>query len=257
MSHNVCVHPGYYLKYHIREGNTNNSETYTFGNITGTNNILVTKQDYLGNIGMINDTILLDLHTGYGYSEQRNATIPFFAVLPIPIQYNQSDISVVQSTKNFNGFNRTTIIAMHITNSSSLLMEYDIQTGALLSSHSLAFTKLSGKPALIGFSDDLVDTNIISSDSLQHKIVIPAWIKNTAGWWADRTIGDTDFVKAIQYLISNGIMQLSHGSSGHNLSQEIPSWVKTNAGWWARGKISDGDFISGIQYLINSGIVKV
>ena len=37
---------------------------------------------------------------------------------------------------------------------------------------------------------------------------IPAWIKNNAGWWADDLIGDSDFVSGIQYLISEGIMNI-------------------------------------------------
>jgi hypothetical protein len=39
-------------------------------------------------------------------------------------------------------------------------------------------------------------------------ITIPTWIKNNAKWWADGTIGDTDFVSGIQYLIQQGIIKL-------------------------------------------------
>jgi hypothetical protein len=35
---------------------------------------------------------------------------------------------------------------------------------------------------------------------------IPAWIKTNAGWWANGQISDGDFVKGIQWLISNGII---------------------------------------------------
>ena len=37
---------------------------------------------------------------------------------------------------------------------------------------------------------------------------IPAWIKNNAGWWADDLIEDSDFVSGIQYLITEGIMNV-------------------------------------------------
>ena len=30
---------------------------------------------------------------------------------------------------------------------------------------------------------------------------IPAWIKNTAGWWATDTISETEFVNAIEFLV--------------------------------------------------------
>ena len=39
--------------------------------------------------------------------------------------------------------------------------------------------------------------------------VIPDWIKNNAGWWADGQIPDAAFVSGLQWLISNGIMKLS------------------------------------------------
>jgi len=38
---------------------------------------------------------------------------------------------------------------------------------------------------------------------------IPGWIKNNAGWRADGQIDDGSFVTAIQWLISNGIMNIS------------------------------------------------
>jgi len=39
--------------------------------------------------------------------------------------------------------------------------------------------------------------------------VIPDWIKNNAGWWADGMIPDDAFVSGLQWLISNGIMKIS------------------------------------------------
>ena len=39
--------------------------------------------------------------------------------------------------------------------------------------------------------------------------MIPEWVKNTAGWWADNEIPDSAFVNAIQYLIKEGIMVIS------------------------------------------------
>ena len=41
--------------------------------------------------------------------------------------------------------------------------------------------------------------------------MIPNWIKDTAGWWSEGQIGDSDFVNAMEYLINEGI--ISVGSS--------------------------------------------
>jgi len=38
---------------------------------------------------------------------------------------------------------------------------------------------------------------------------IPSWIKNNAEWWSQGLISDDDFVKGIQYLIEQGIIQVS------------------------------------------------
>ncbi len=86
---------------------------------------------------------------------------------------------------------------------------------------------------------------------------IPAWIKNNAKWWSEGTIGDSDFVSGIQYLIKQGIMKIPKTQSGTGTSQTIPSWIKNNAKWWSEGTIGDSDFVSGIQYLITQGIIKV
>ena len=87
---------------------------------------------------------------------------------------------------------------------------------------------------------------------------IPSWIKNNAGWWAEDSIGDSDFVQGIQWLITNGIMKIpptSQGSSGS--TNEIPAWIKNNAGWWADGSIDDDSFVQGIQFLIKEGIMTI
>ena len=38
---------------------------------------------------------------------------------------------------------------------------------------------------------------------------IPYWFKRNAGWWADDLIGEDEFVRNIQYLISNRIIVIN------------------------------------------------
>ncbi|MGH2612807.1 MAG: hypothetical protein ACRDFB_07130, partial [Rhabdochlamydiaceae bacterium] len=38
--------------------------------------------------------------------------------------------------------------------------------------------------------------------------VIPSWIKNNAKWWSQGQIGDDQFIKGLQYMIQNGIIQI-------------------------------------------------
>ena len=87
---------------------------------------------------------------------------------------------------------------------------------------------------------------------------IPEWVKSNAGWWADGTIGDTEFISAIQFLISQDVIQIPPTTPTQNSgSTAIPEWVKSNAGWWADGTIGDTEFISAIQFLISQGIIIV
>ena len=76
---------------------------------------------------------------------------------------------------------------------------------------------------------------------------VPTWVKNNAGWWADGTIGDSDFITGIQYLIEEGIITIPSTTRSASTSDTIPDWVKNNAGWWADGTISENDFLNGIQ----------
>ena len=89
--------------------------------------------------------------------------------------------------------------------------------------------------------------------------VIPNWIKNNAGWWAEGQIDNFAFLLGIQYLINEGIIIIppTEDTAESVTEQTIPAWVKNNAGWWAEGQIDDSSFLYGIQYLIKSGIITV
>ena len=93
---------------------------------------------------------------------------------------------------------------------------------------------------------------------VQTPTVIPAWIKNSAGWWADGTIDDETFVQGIQFLIKEDILKIPSTTQGSSSdSNEIPAWIKNSAGWWADGTVDDDSFVGGIQYLIKEGIMRV
>ena len=87
-------------------------------------------------------------------------------------------------------------------------------------------------------------------------VVIPQWIKNNAGWWAEDQIDDASFVQGIQYLIQKEIMKIPKATNTQNAeNKDIPQWIKNNAGWWAKGQITDSDFVSGIEYLVDHKII--
>lgn len=94
-------------------------------------------------------------------------------------------------------------------------------------------------------------------NSYADQIQIPLWVKNSAKWWSEGQIGDSDFVKGIQYLIDKQIIRVPKPSSSSDTQSQIPIWVKNNAGWWADGTIGDEDFLKGIQYLIQISIIQI
>ena len=108
-----------------------------------------------------------------------------------------------------------------------------------------------------------MDGKILVIESKQptkdESIEIPVWVKKNARWWSENKIGDSDFVKGIEYLIKQEIIKVPKTNADTTIpeSQKIPSWIKNNAGRWASNQIADSDFVKGIEYLIKSGIIKV
>ena len=43
---------------------------------------------------------------------------------------------------------------------------------------------------------------------LAYAEMVPDWVKNTAGWWANDDISEKEFVYAIEFLVKVGIIQL-------------------------------------------------
>lgn len=86
---------------------------------------------------------------------------------------------------------------------------------------------------------------------------VPAWIKNNAGWWADGTISENEFIQGIQFLIKEKVIVVPPTKVTAEQTNSVPNWVKNNAGWWADGVITDGEFVNGIQHLIKIGIISV
>ena len=85
----------------------------------------------------------------------------------------------------------------------------------------------------------------------------PDWIKNTAGWWADDQISETEFVNAIEFLVNNGIIVVSDTKQSESQANGVPDWIKNTAGWWADDQISETEFVNAIEFLVNVGIINI
>jgi len=225
--------------------------------------IKVIEQNQVNGSKIQNYTMILNLKTGFAHGEQdTNIVSPFLEILSVPMSYNKSDNSITQIVTDFNGFKRTALVTFHSTENNTSKMVFDAETGILLEIKSTSIITIGNTPELVDFTSKLTNTNMINSDSsgilpLKNVVSIPSWVKNTSKWWSQDQIQDSEFIKTMQYMISKGIMQVPHGSSGTGSFQSIPVWIKHDAGWWADGKISDDEFVKGIQWLITNGIIKV
>ena len=121
---------------------------------------------------------------------------------------------------------------------------------------------------LIYFRDALQVTGTPTQTSLEGTIddevtqtataSVPAWVKNTAGWWAEGQISEGEFVKGVEYLIQQQIIDTNaQTTTSTGTGSAIPDWVKNTAGWWAEGQISEGEFVNAIEHLVKTGTIII
>ena len=98
----------------------------------------------------------------------------------------------------------------------------------------------------------------ISLTPLSFSEGIPEWVKNTASWWSERQISQTEFTNGLEFLINDGIIYIPPTDPGPpGPDKIIPDWIRNTAGWWADDQIPDSAFIDGIEFLIKDGILKI
>ncbi len=85
---------------------------------------------------------------------------------------------------------------------------------------------------------------------------IPFWVKDTARKWHDGTADNESFGKAIQYMVSAGLVTPKYAVTPFDTFDHIPSWVKNIAQWWTEGLVPDNTFFDSIQYLLDEKIIR-
>jgi uncharacterized protein DUF5648/N,N-dimethylformamidase beta subunit-like protein len=91
--------------------------------------------------------------------------------------------------------------------------------------------------------------------TLEDRVNLPQWIKNTAKWWGDGKITSEKFSTAISFL---GKAQfITTPISQTNTADKIPNWVRNVAFFWATNEISDNEFIGAIKYLLQTNAIKI
>jgi len=57
--------------------------------------------------------------------------------------------------------------------------------------------------------------------------IIPDWVRNTAGWWADNKIPDSEFINAMKYLIEIGLIEVDASSPAIVDEENIEEIIET------------------------------
>jgi phosphonate transport system substrate-binding protein len=54
-------------------------------------------------------------------------------------------------------------------------------------------------------------TAILFTQNAEAQSLVPDWVKNNAAWWAEGTVDDQTFLNGIEFLIENGVINVSSG----------------------------------------------
>ena len=106
-------------------------------------------------------------------------------------------------------------------------------------------------------------TQTIGEDAIEGEVtqtvaVVPEWVKNTASWWAEDKISEVEFVKGVEYLIKEQIIDTNAQTTNSvGTGAAVPEWVKNTAGWWADGQISENEFVNAIEHLVKTGTIII
>lgn len=67
----------------------------------------------------------------------------------------------------------------------------------------------------------VIGITIGSSHVVAQQTSIPNWVKHTALWWGQGQVGDADFIKAIQWMVDNGLIHISNTTPSQGQQSQI------------------------------------
>lgn len=138
-------------------------------------------------------TILMDYRNAV-FVEKKN---PNERTLTIPYIHNTKSIEIVGTFLDLDPSSpaESTVIPDWVRNNAEWWSKDLIGDGDFLSG--IEYLIIQG----------VIQIPIIPADNgTESSSFVPSWIKDTAGWWAEGLVSDSEFVNGLQYLISNGII---------------------------------------------------
>ena len=138
-------------------------------------------------------TILMDYRNAV-FVEKKN---PNERTLTIPYIHNTKSIEIVGTFLDLDPSSpaESTVIPDWVRNNAEWWSKDLIGDGDFLSG--IEYLIIQG----------VIQIPIIPADNgTESSSFVPSWIKDTADWWAEGLVSDSEFVNGLQYLISNGII---------------------------------------------------
>ena len=120
---------------------------------------------------------------------------------------------------------------------------------------------LSGETTLDNYEkhllqyEDIIESIIIYEKPSFSQSILPQWVKIDAGLWSLNSISDTEFKNAVEFVITNQLIQKTTFSDTDIIVSDIPNWIKNIAGWLLQDEISESDFINSIMHLCNEKLI--
>ena len=98
--------------------------------------------------------------------------------------------------------------------------------------------------------------------SIENDIAIPSWIKNNAGWWANDSISDSDFLYGIKFLVENNIIQFQSDvdyEKSKNIEKYLLGWdtIVNDSKYAYDGSIKmQSEFFDYVNYVVSYDMSK-
>ena len=109
--------------------------------------------------------------------------------------------------------------------------------------------------------DDLPTTSD-GEISIENDIAIPSWIKNSASWWADDNISDSDFLHGIKFLVETNIIQFQPDANYEktkNIEKYLLDWdtIVNDSKYAYNGSIKmQSEFFDYVNYIVTYDMSK-
>ena len=80
---------------------------------------------------------------------------------------------------------------------------------------------------------------LAATAAFSEQEAIPDWVKNTAGWWADGSISDADYINSLQWLADAGYINLGGSGEPSYIHRESSYLIEQPQGWERQIPIRD------------------